>query len=422
MVWPLSGIVAIGLLVPTAIASPFLPAAIASPSLNDRLYAAVRAGKVAEVRQLLAAGADVNVRDSLGGTPLLDAAWAGNLEITKLLLAGGADVNVRRDGVGSTALEYAVATIHTAVVHALLDAKARLDIPYTNGRNILHEAAAKGNREIVDALIGAGAPVNAIDATGKTPLDEAVLHGRAAAVAALLAHGADVERVHPADGRGPLHEAAIKGYAGLAKPLCEAGANLAQRDRSGQTPLDLALAYKNGPMVAVLLRLSAQSVDASAAAAEAMETATLRGRTEIARLLIDNGFDVNRPTATGSTYLNDAALKGQEKIVALLLARGARVEAPGKDGEGPLHEAALGGSAEVITLLLDHGAQIDAPDRDSGATPLMIAASLGRTNAVSVLLRRGANPALRDHAGHTVLDRALEAENSEIVKLLQKGQ
>src|SRR6185437_11656257 len=101
MVGPLGGIVALGLLAPMA---------IGSSSLNDRLYAAVRAAKAAEVRQMLAAGADVNVRDSLGGTPLLDAAWAGNLEITKLLLAGGADVNVRRDRTGSTALEYAVMT------------------------------------------------------------------------------------------------------------------------------------------------------------------------------------------------------------------------------------------------------------------------------------------------------------------------
>jgi len=61
------------------------------------------------------------------------------------------------------------------------------------------------------------------------------------------------------------------------------------------------------------------------------------------------------------------------------------------------------------------------PDRESGATPLMIAASLGRAGAVMVLLRRGANPLLRDHAGHTALDRAREAQNGEIVKLLQKG-
>jgi uncharacterized protein len=106
-------------------------------------------------------------------------------------------------------------------------------------------------------------------------------------------------------------------------------------------------------------------------------------------------------------------------MVALLLAKGARLEARGDNGEGPLHDAALGGSPEVITLLLDHGAAIDAPDRESGATPLMIAASLGRAGAVAVLLRRGANPQLRDHAGHTALDRAREAQNNDVVKLLK---
>ena len=139
-----------------------------------------------------------------------------------------------------------------------------------------------------------------------------VLHGQGDAVRLLLAHGADARRVHSESGRGPLHEASIKGFAALAQPLVDAGAGLAQKDRSGQTPLDLALAYKNGPMVAALLRLGSR-LDNSAAAGEAMEMATLRGRTEIARLLIDNGFDVNQPTRAGSTYLNDAALKGQGK-------------------------------------------------------------------------------------------------------------
>jgi ankyrin repeat protein len=284
----------------------------------------------------------------------------------------------------------------------------------------LHAAVSRGNREIVNSLIVAGAAVDAVDANGNTPLDEAVLHGQGDTVRVLLAHGADARRVHSESGRGPLHEASIKGFAALAQPLVDAGAGLAQKDRSGQTPLDLALAYKNGPTVAALLRLGSRP-DNSAAAGEAMEMATVRGRTEIARLLIDNGFDLNQPTRAGSTYLNDAALKGQGKMVALLLAKGARLDARGENGDSPLHDAALGGSPEVITLLLDHGAAIDVPDRESGATPLMIAASLGRAGAVAVLLQRGANPLLRDHAGHTALDRAREAQNSDIVKLLQRG-
>src|SRR5438105_3577846 len=107
-----------------------LQARAPSSALGDRLHAAVRAGDLAEVREALAAGADVNARDTLGGTPLLDAAWSGNLEITNLLLARGADVNARHPEGGSTALEYAVLTDRPAIVRALLGAKARLDILY----------------------------------------------------------------------------------------------------------------------------------------------------------------------------------------------------------------------------------------------------------------------------------------------------
>ncbi len=84
-----------------------------------------------------------------------------------------------------------------------------------------------------------------------------------------------------------------------------------------------------------------------------------------------------------------------------------------------MHDAALGGHADVIVLLLDWGARIDATDRDAGATPLMLAASLGRATAVALLLRRGANAALRDHAGRTALDRAKETDEDDTVKLLE---
>src|SRR5581483_10574059 len=88
-------------------------------------------------------------------------------------------------------------------------------------------------------------------------------------------------------------------------------------------------------------------------------------------------------------------------------------------GGTALHDAALGGNVEVINLLLDRGADVDAVDRESGATPLMEAASLARAAAVGTLLERGANPRLRDHAGKTALDRAHDAEDEQVLKLLE---
>ena len=51
------------------------------------------AGDLAEIGRLLEAGADVNVRNKFGVTPLMMASKEGHAEIVKLLLANKADVN-----------------------------------------------------------------------------------------------------------------------------------------------------------------------------------------------------------------------------------------------------------------------------------------------------------------------------------------
>ncbi len=56
------------------------------------------------IRLLLAKGADVNVKDNAGETPLHSAAMNGSVDVTTLLLANGADVNAK-DNQGRTPLE-----------------------------------------------------------------------------------------------------------------------------------------------------------------------------------------------------------------------------------------------------------------------------------------------------------------------------
>jgi ankyrin repeat protein len=394
----------------------------ALPSAAEALHQAVRDGNLPEVQRLVNNGANVNSVDSTGSQPLLDAALSGRLEIAGFLLARGADPDARNTENGATALQYAIISSRTAVVQLLLTSGAHANSVSRDGQSMLHLAASKDNQAVVQLLLDAHADIAALDADQRTPLESAILHNQARTAALLAAKGADVKHVHAADGRGPLHEACIKGIAALIQPLVEAGANPVQRDRSGQTPLDLALAYKNENVVAVLLHMNPRqeglggTVDE--AAREAMETATVRGQTEIARQLIEAGFDINQPTAARSSYLNDAALKGQKKVAQLFLDHGANLEARNAQGGSPLHDAALAGSAEVIMLLLDRGAKIDARDREAGATPLMLAASLGKVDALALLLKRGASPTLRDNHGRTALDRAKEAGSTETIRLL----
>ena len=94
-------------------------------------------GDIKAVKQHLAAGVDVNLKDKIRGTPLHYAAAYGHKDIVKLLIAAGADVNLE-DQVGKTSMHY---------------------------------AAVNGRKVIVQLLFANNSDVNAKDEKGKTPLD-----------------------------------------------------------------------------------------------------------------------------------------------------------------------------------------------------------------------------------------------------------
>jgi len=72
----------------------------ADPNVKNRdgktpLHNAASEGHLEVVKLLLERGADPNVKDDDGNTPLHNAAWRGHLEVVKLLLEHGADPNVQ---------------------------------------------------------------------------------------------------------------------------------------------------------------------------------------------------------------------------------------------------------------------------------------------------------------------------------------
>jgi len=82
------------------------------------IHSATAADSVALVRLLVAAGADVNARQSGGFVALHNAAQHGNLTICQILVEAGADVHAQTHE-GHTALHYAQIGHHTELYELL---------------------------------------------------------------------------------------------------------------------------------------------------------------------------------------------------------------------------------------------------------------------------------------------------------------
>jgi ankyrin repeat protein len=99
----------------------------ATTAVNRAFLDAAFNGDTKAVKTLLAEGADVNVKDTIGFTALFGAARSGHTETVKLLLAKGADPNVKLPTSGTTALMYAALNGHNDIVVALLDKGAEVN-------------------------------------------------------------------------------------------------------------------------------------------------------------------------------------------------------------------------------------------------------------------------------------------------------
>ena len=291
-------------------------------TLNEQLTEAVKTGDAAEVRRLLALGADADVVVEDERTALLHAARYGRTDVALALLDAGANLNAV-DSAGWTPLMNAVRCGDTELALALVRAGADVNVAGWMGVTALSAAASLGQAAVVPALLDAGADVNAKDHGGMTALMKAAWHGEAEIVSLLVAAGADVNAQERDDGMTALLCAVwywLENHVEIVRTLIAAGADLN----------------------AALKREIDENFGPEPAGTTALMHALRWGQGEAARLLVEAGANVNARDAEGDTALLIAARIHREKV-PLLIAAGADVNAESESGWTALAIAARQG-------------------------------------------------------------------------------
>ncbi len=142
--------------------------------MSEQLLQAIQVADPAQVRKLLAEGADANARNADGATALMLAAHAGHLDIVRALIDAGADVHAT-DELGWAPLMKAVYNAEqdrgfADVVQVLIEAGADVEARITYGIRPLMLAAGYGETAVVETLLRAGADVLARNDGGLTAL------------------------------------------------------------------------------------------------------------------------------------------------------------------------------------------------------------------------------------------------------------
>ncbi len=163
--------------------------------LQSLLERAIRDGNLLAVRRVLASGASAYRRTPSGSSPLAVACSLGHRALAALLIEHGADPNVADDR-GFTPLHWAAFKDGPDLVELLLDRQAEVNARTSTGATALHQAAASGNVHSIDLLLAAGARVNDADQEGATPLYRALVAGHLDAAERLHAAGADWTAAH----------------------------------------------------------------------------------------------------------------------------------------------------------------------------------------------------------------------------------
>ncbi|XP_039739515.1 protein phosphatase 1 regulatory subunit 12B isoform X2 [Pteropus medius] len=226
-------------------------------------------------------------------------------------------------------------------------------------------ACSSGDTDEVKRLLARGADINTANVDGLTALHQACIDENFDMVRFLVESGADVDQ-QDNEGWTPLHAAASCGHLNIAEYFLTHGASVAVVNSEGEVPSDLA---EEPAMKDLLLeQVKKQGVDLEQSRGQEEQQML-----QDARQWLNSGrIEDTRQARSGATALHVAAAKGYSEVLRLLIQAGYELDVQDHDGWTPLHAAAHWGVKEACSILAEALCDMDVRNK-LGQTPFEVA-------------------------------------------------
>lgn len=314
-------------------------------------------------------------------------------------------------------------------------------------------AGSMGDRRSLELLLQHGAPINGSDRG--TVLAYAVFKNGTDIMTFLLKQGASPNAFW--NDEPLLHYAIAQKYLEAARLLLLHGADRTLKNRQGQTVFHIAIAERilqratflldglqdpsksiQTPALLVPVRRGAELAEVNDRSGlqekdrygqTPLDLAVWLGQTEEAKLLLRYTEDINVTDILGQTPLHGACTHNT-KLVELLLKNGADPNIRDREGRTAFYLAVRAGTIPTAKLLLEYGADVNIQDRHGDAAPMSLdlrqhhvdllwkAIRCGNIESTRMLLSGGADINLQDDFGHSTVHKVTIDGNLEAFDLL----
>jgi ankyrin repeat protein len=324
---------------------------------DEDLLVKATTNDIAGLKNLVSSGASIHAHTADGTTALMEAADHGSLDVAAYLLSNGLAVD-QTNNYGWTALMFAARHANLNMVTLLHKYKASLDLKNSDGATPASIAQTAGQTEVASLLqsfttVSVLQPGVSNDQLGQN-LIVAASNDKLDVFQHLLQQGASINAT-TGDGATSLMDAADHGSIDIAKyVLGIPHVNTEAKNNIGWT---------------------------------AVMFAARRSNTDMMKLLLDHGCNIDARDVNGTTPLMTAIRSKQHDMVAYLINR---------------------------------GADLDLKDNWEN-TALMIAADAGEPASVRDLIAAGASVNIKNINGLTALSRAEQNNHNEVAQIIRNA-